>query len=55
MSSAFLFAAKSAQALAKFSAFDFSTPGKAAFAPDDFLDRWRYEIANGTPVAQLCF
>lgn len=46
MFSAFLFAAKLAQALAKFSAVILRLPVKLAFA-DQVLDRWGYEIPNG--------
>jgi hypothetical protein len=56
MFSAFLFAAKLAQALARFSAVILWLPVKLAFA-DQVLDRWRYEIANGlasrNPVSDI--
>ena len=56
MFSAFLFAAKLAQALARFSAVILRLPVKLAFA-DQVLDHWRYEITNGSascnPVSDI--
>src|SRR6266404_1606955 len=49
ISSAFLFAARLAQALAKFSAVILRLPVKLAVA-NDFLDRRRNEITNGLPA-----
>jgi len=56
MFSAFLSAAKLAQALARFSAVILRLPVKLAFA-DQVLDHWRYEITNGSasrnPVSDI--
>ena len=57
MFSAFLFAAKLAQALARFSAVILGLPVKLVFA-DQVLDGCGYEIANGlaarNPLSDFC-